>query len=303
MLNQRTHERTHTPIAEMIRPTLVIAPDLSGIRKLKEADKQEVLAFLSTRPVHTVAMTSFVNDNGIESELNRGVFYEYRNRRGVIEGIALIGHSTLVEARTEDALKALAFAARTVTTPINLIMSSGTAAQTFWNYLKGFQVHPRLTLIELLFEVGFPFPVQSCEYDVRLARTEELETVAEAHAEVAEIECGVNPMVKDREGFLKRVMRRIEQGRVFVVFDGDKLVFKADIVAETDAVAYLEGVYVGPEFRGKGTGSKCLSALCLELLNKVQNVCLLSNVEFKGAHRSFLKAGMRQTDACTTLFV
>lgn len=303
MLNQRTQRKAHTPIAEYTRTSLIVAPDLSGLRKLKDEDKQEVLAFLATRPVHTVAMASFVNDNGIESELNRGEFYEYRNRRGVIEGIALIGHSTLVEARTEDALKALAFAARTPATPINLIMSSGTAAQTFWNYLKGFQVSPRLTLTELLFEVGFPFPVQSCEFDVRLARPEELETVAEAHAEVAEIECGVNPLVKDREGFLKRVMRRIEQGRVFVVFDGDKLVFKADIVAETDAVAYLEGVYVGPEYRGKGTGSKCLSALCLKLLDKVQNVCLLSNVEFKAAHRSFLRAGMRQTDACTTLFV
>jgi hypothetical protein len=38
-------------------------------------------------------------------------------------------------------------------------------------------------------------------------------------------------------------------------------------------------------------------------MDRVENVCLLSNVEFKGAHRSFMKAGMRHTDACTTLFV
>ncbi len=282
---------------------LSIAPDLSGIGRLKDENKNEVLAFLALRPVHTVAMTSFILDNGIQSELNRGEFYEYRNRQGELEGVALIGHTTLVEARTDDALKALAFAARTSKTPIKMIMSSGTAAQSFWNYLTGFQSKPRLSLTELLFEVGFPFPVQTCDYELRTARPEELEAVAEAQAEVAEIECGINPLVKDREGFLKRVMRRIEQGRVFVVFDGDRLVFKADIVAQTDAVAYLEGVYVGPEFRGQGTGSKCLSRLCLELLSRVQNVCLLSNVEFEGAHRSFLKAGMRQTDACTTLFV
>jgi GNAT superfamily N-acetyltransferase len=248
-------------------------------------------------------MTSFVNDNGIVSDLNRGEFYEYRNRRGVVEGIALIGHSTLVEARTDEALKALAFAARTATTPINLIMSSGTDAETFWNYLRGPQAAPRLSLTELLFEVGFPFPVQNCEYQIRLATEDELTIVAEAHAEVAEIEQGVNPMDRDREGFLKRTLRRIQQGRVFVVFDGDKLVFKADIVAETETVAYLEGVYVSPEYRGQGVGSKCLSRLCLELLGRVENVCLLSNVEFKGAHKSFAKAGMRNTDACTTLFV
>ncbi len=300
MLNLRT-QKTNAPA--VTQPMLSIAPDLSGIGRLNDDDKNEVLAFLALRPVHTVAMTSFINDNGIESELNRGEFFEYRNLQGETEGIALIGHTTLVEARTEDALKALAFAARTSTTPIHMIMSSGTAAQTFWNYLTGFQSKPRLSLTELLFEVGFPFPVQSCDYELRTARPEELETVAIAHAEVGEIECGINPLVKDREGFLKRVMRRIEQGRVFVVFDGDRLVFKADIVAQTDAVAYLEGVYVGQEFRGQGIGSKCLSKLCQEILGRVQNVCLLSNVEFEGVHRSFLKAGMRQTDACTTLFV
>lgn len=299
----RTTQTITTSLTNDIRTMLVMAPDLSKVHLLRDEDRTEVLTFLSVRPVHTVAMVSFIHDNGMVSDLNRGDFYGYRNLAGDLEGVALIGHSTLVEARTEDALKALGFAARTSRTPIHLIMSSGDAAKTFWNYLHGFQKEPSLTCKELLFEIGFPYPVQQCEYELRLARTEELTAVAEAQALVAEMECGSNPMIRDRDGFLRRVMRRIEQGRVFVVFDGDKLVFKADIIAETDAVAYLEGVYVGPEFRGQGTGSKCLSKLCLELLNRVENVCLLSNVKFEGAHRSFLNAGMRQTDACTTLFV
>jgi len=104
-------------------------------------------------------------------------------------------------------------------------------------------------------------------------------------------------------GFLKRVARRIKQDRVFVVLDGDTLVFKADIIAETDDVIYLEGVYVAPEYRGRGIGSKCLSSLSLDLLSRVEHICMLSNVEFEGAHKSFQKAGFRNTDQCTTLFV
>lgn len=46
-------------------------------------------------------MTSFINDNGIESELNRGKFYGYCNVYGEFEGVALIGHSTLGEARSD----------------------------------------------------------------------------------------------------------------------------------------------------------------------------------------------------------
>jgi ribosomal protein S18 acetylase RimI-like enzyme len=284
-------------------PVLTSSPDLSRVRELVSDETEEVLEFLAMRPVHTVVMTSFILDNGLNSELNRGTFYGYRNAAGELEGIALIGHTTLVEVRSEDAMKALAFTAKGSATPIHLIMSGGNAATTFWNYLYGSARKPALECTELLFEVGFPFPVQPCSYELRLARPEELEAVAEAHAEVAEIECGVNPMDRDREGFLTRTLRRIYQNRVFVVYEGEKLVFKADIVAETDTVAYIEGVYVSPQFRGKGVGSQCLSKLCLDLLARFDTVCLLSNADFKGAHKSFRRAGMRNTGSCTTLFV
>ena len=268
-----------------------------------ESNRSETLEFLSVRPVHTVVMTSFIIDNGIASELNRGKFYGYRNSAGSIEGVALIGHTTLVEARTDEALKALAFVARSAETPIHLIMSSGNSAEDFWHYLSGGAKAPRLTCTEALFEISFPFAVQQSEWRIENADMSHLLPVAEAQAEVAFLECGVDPMVRDREGFLKRVARRIEQGRVFVALDGDKLVFKADIIAETEDVIYLEGVYVAPEYRGLGIGSKCLSTLSLDLLNRVEHICLLSNVEFENAHRSFQKAGFRNTDQCTTLFV
>lgn len=298
----QSSQKAHTTPAVAPRPTFELAPDLSRVCRLTNDDEKEVKSFLAVRPVHTVVMTSFITDNGMVSELNRGEFYGFRGHNGNLEGVALIGHSTLVEARTDEAQKALAVTARSSTTPIHLIMSSSTAAHSFWNYL-GSKKEPAMVCTELLFEAGFPFPVQKCEYVLRPASIDELEVVAIAQAEVAEIECGSNPMIRDREGFLKRVLRRIEQNRVFVVFDGDQLVFKADIIAETEAVAYLEGIYVAPEYRGRGIASRCLSNLCLQLLGRVQNVCLLSNVDFKSAHRSFARAGMRNTDACTTLFV
>jgi GNAT superfamily N-acetyltransferase len=280
----------------------MMAPDLSRVIELKNTDTKDVLAFLDVRPVHTVVMTSFINDNGIESELNRGVYYGYRGRDGKLEGVALIGHSTLVEARSDQALRALAFMARHAETPLHLVMSSGDAATRFWNYMTDGRRAPRLTCTEALFEISFPFLVKAIRNKLEKATMDWLIPVAEAQAEVAFIECGVDPMLKDREGFLKRVARRIEQGRVFVVTDGEKLVFKADIIAETEKTAYLEGIYVSPEYRGKGIGSDCLAALSLELLDRVENICMLSNVEFKSAHRSFMKAGYRNTDHCTTLF-
>jgi GNAT superfamily N-acetyltransferase len=278
-------------------------PNLNRLNMLTETNRQEVLEFLAMRPVHTVVMTSFIQDNGMESADNRGKFYGYRNLQGKLEGVALIGHTTLIESRSADSLMAFAIAAKTSETPIHLLMSDGKTTETFWNDFAGINQKPRLVCTELLFELNFPFLVQDCKWEIRLAKEDELEQIAEAHAEVALIESGVNPLEKDREGFLKRTLRRIEKERTFVVFDNGKLVFKADIVAETSETAYLEGIYVAPEYRGQGVASSCLSELSRQLLNRVQHICLLSNVEFTNAHRSFLKAGYKNTDCCQTIFV
>jgi hypothetical protein len=248
-------------------------------------------------------MTSFIQDNGLESEANRGKFFGYRNTAGRLEGVALIGHTTLVECHSEDAVIALALKARESETPIHIMMSDGDSIESFWQYFSGSQSQPRLVCSERLFEIKYPVLVRDEVEGLRLATEEDLLPVAEAHAEIAFSESGVNPMEKDREGFLKRVLRRINQNRVWVVFDNEKLVFQAQVVAETSEAMYLEGIYVNPEYRGRGIGPNCLSQLSRTLLEKVDNVCLLSNVEFRDAHKAFTKAGFKSKDCCVTMFV
>ena len=280
-----------------------VLPNLQRLSILTEADQAEVLEFLSLRPVHTVVMKSFILDNGLQSADNRGQFFGFRSPNGNLEGVALIGHTTLIEARSDESLLAFALKARVSETPLHIIMSDTKTTTRFWKFYAEADQQPRLSCNELLFELNFPFLVQKSKWNVRLAKADEIAQIAEAHAEIAFIESGVNPMEKDREGFLKRTLKRIEKGRTFVVFEDDKLVFKADIVAETEDVIYLEGIYVSEEYRGQGIASQCLSAMSLELMNRVSNICLLSNEEFKSAHKSFAKAGFKNTDACLTIFV
>ena len=75
--------------------------------ELRNAEQDEVLDFLAERPVHTVFMASIIRDHGLVSPLHRGSFFACRNDNGSLEGVALIGHATLVEVRT-DALRNLA---------------------------------------------------------------------------------------------------------------------------------------------------------------------------------------------------
>ena len=280
-----------------------VMPDLKRIKILTETDKQEVLSFLKVRPVHTVVMTSFIQDNGLEGNDNRGKFYGYRNAQGTLEGVALIGHTTLVEAHSETAVAEFARVARESKTPIHFMMSDGKVIENFWQYFVDGKRAPRLVCTEKLFEISASAVKPQTDTNLRPATAAELLQVAEAHAEVALLESGVNPLERDREGFLKRTLKRIEKGRTWVVFENGKLLFKADVVAENSEVIYLEGIYVNPKLRGNGLGANCLSHLCSILLDKVKHICLLSNIEFKNAHRAYLKAGFKMQNTFQTIFV
>src|SRR5258705_4253186 len=79
-----------------------------AITELSRADEPEVVEFLSARPLHTAFMAGLIRDNGLLSPQNRGSFYGSRNRMGQLEGVALIGHATMVETHTENSLVPLA---------------------------------------------------------------------------------------------------------------------------------------------------------------------------------------------------
>lgn len=298
------YDYTRTAADSVNRQMLpAILPETSRLCLLDNTQAPEVLEFLKVSPVHTVVMTSFVQDNGLANADNRGKFYGYRNTDGRFEGVALIGHTTLIEARSDKSLTAFARVARRSETPIHFIMAGGKTIEDFWQRYADDGRPPRLVCSELLFELNSLFFPPRREWDIRLAVPSELEVIARVHDEVAFIESGRRPMAKDRSGFLKRCLKRIEQNRTFVVFRDGELIFKADIAAETSETIYLEGVYVAPEMRGRGVGANCLSHLSLQLLKRVNNLCLLSNIKFKNAHRSFTKAGYKNTDQCEIIFV
>jgi predicted GNAT family acetyltransferase len=106
-------------------------------------------------------------------------------------------------------------------------------------------------------------------------------------------ESGVNPLETDPEGFRARCARRIRQGRVWVWIEGDRLVFKADVISDTPEVIYVEGVWVAPEERGRGYGTRCLSQLSRDLLSRAGAVTLLVNEKNPGAIAFYRRAGYR----------
>lgn len=264
----------------------------------------EVLDFLSARPVHTVYMAGFIRDNGLVARENRGAFYGCRDERGRLEGVALVGHVTQVEARNDRALRALARAAQCCTSA-HVIMGEQERIRSFWEHYAGAGQPVRLACRELLFVQTWPADAgRSGAPGLRRATRADLPLVMPAQAGMAFEECGVNPLEVDPEGFRDRCARRVERGRTWVAVDADGLLdFKADVMAETPEAVYLEGVYVRPGARGRGLGRRCTLRLCRELLARSRAVCLLVNERNLEAQSFYRKLGFRLGGLYETIYL
>ena len=265
--------------------------------------QSEALAFLDARHIHTIIMASYIRDNGLVSSLNRGTFYACRDRRGRLEGVALIGHLTLIEARSRRALEAFAHLTRACA-EARMVVTEQKKVKQFWRYYAGPQQEkPHLICRELLYEQQWPIEAREAVSGLRLATLDDLDRVVEVHAEVTLELKGMNPMLSDPQGFRLRCVRRIEQGRVWVWFENGHLVFKADVIAETPEVTYLEGVYVNPAQRGRGYGLRCFSQLSRILLQRSKAVCLLVNEQNRKAQAFYDKAGYKLHSYYDMLFL
>ena len=268
---------------------------------LRQREESEALSFLAQRPLHTVYMASLIRDNGVESGFNRGQFYGYRDAHGRLEGIALIGHATLIEAHTESALNAFASLAKHSNLP-HLIRGEEEVVKRFWSqYGEPGQVVKSISR-ELLMEQVDP-PDGPEVTGLRLATLADLEDVTKVNAEMARVESGSDPLERDPKGFRYRIARRIALGRNWIWTDGGKLLFKADIIADTPQVIYLEGIYVEPGERGRGYGSMCLSQLGRILLRRTCSICLTLNASREKTKNFYVNAGYTPRSYYDTIYL
>jgi predicted GNAT family acetyltransferase len=274
------------------------------VEKLGADRRDEVLSFLAARAVHTVYMAGLIRDNGLISPLNRGAFYACRDGvTGCLEGVALVGHATLLDARSEEALRAFARLAQSCSLPY-LVRGEQHEVEIFWNsYAPHAEREPRRVCREMVFEHRGPVKPHKVVAGLRQATLDDLALVMTVNAEMAFEECGVNPLERDALGFRQRTARRIEQGRVWVWVENGQLVFKADIVSDTPEGVYLEGVYVHPQERRKGYGLRCMAQLCRNLLSRAASVCLVVNHKQKDAQSFYKKAGYTHISDYDTVYL
>lgn len=287
------------PIQATLEQPALDPVDVSPFTKGQEA---EALEFLSAQPVHNVYMAGFIRDNGLVSPLNRGTFYACRDGAGRLEGVALIGHVTQLDVRTSRAMQAFASVAQTCPS-VHVVMGESAMVHDFWaDYSSGGQ-EMRVACRELLLEQKLPIEAGETAAGLRPAAIDDLPLILRVQAAMAVAECGVNPLTTDPDGFRARCTRRIERGRIWVLVENGKLIFKADIMAETPEAVYLEGVYVNRRHRKRGHGRRCLLTLGRILLSRSDTVCLLVNERNVVAQSFYHSVGYKLRSLYDTVYL
>src|SRR5512132_2669584 len=163
---------------------LSVAVEAGKVERLANSDELVVLRFLSQRPIHTVTLMGLIHDNGIVSPFNRGTFYGCRDLMGQLEGVALVGHATLMETVSDRALAALAQVARECPNT-HMIMGEKERVADFWSHYSEAGRRQRLACREWLFELSWPVEAREPVQGLRRANMAELELVMPIQAELA----------------------------------------------------------------------------------------------------------------------
>jgi uncharacterized protein len=117
-----------------------------------------------------------------------------------------------------------------------------------------------------------------------------LPACAVAHLE----EIGVDPMVRDPEGFRWRTRSQIQEGRSWLWVEGETILFKAEASAWTPSAVQVQQVWVDPPARNKGYAQRAMRDLCRLLLDRVPAVCLFVRPENAPAIKVYEAIGMKR---------
>ena len=279
-------------------------PDVRNVaaERLTEDERDEVLAFLARRPLHSVILAGWIRDHGIVSPQHRGEFYGCRGDNGNLVGVALIGKYVLFEARGDDAI--IAFARRARACPdVRMMFAQENELNAFWHYYDGIAPMPRTSRHQLITSVGCDSKDIDFVEELRIATEADLDQVIAAHAEMVFEETGVDPLLADADGFRMRCSRRVEDGRVWVWVKDGELIFKTDVVSVTSAAIYIEGLWVNPKARGRGNSTRGLTTMCRRLLTGSNAMCGFLDEEHAFANSLYRRAGFTAVDTYAKIYL
>jgi hypothetical protein len=140
--------------------------------------------------------------------------------------------------------------------------------------------------------------------DVRPARPDELDILVPAAAAMFTEEIGYPPYRGSGAGYRGGVAQLIDQGHSLVRVEEGRVVFKADLGSVALGVAQVQGVWVHPDWRGRGLAAPAMAAVVEHTIAHVAPVVTLYVNDFnERAVATYRRAGFVRTGTFATVLL
>ena len=148
-----------------------------------------------------------------------------------------------------------------------MIIGEAGAVTELWEAARGMFPEPREDRPgQPVYAIDEPPPAGGT--GLRAATPHDLELLVPACAAAHELELGIDPLARDPDSFRWRTSAQIEEGRSWVWVEDGVVLFKAEASAWTPQAVQIQQVWVDPQARGRGYGTRGLRDLCRLLLGR-----------------------------------
>ncbi len=269
-------------------------------RVLEPSDLDAAWAVLGREPVANAFVASRVQVAGLDPWRLGGEMWGWYTD-GMLASLCYAGANLVPICATPDAVRAFAARARRVGRRCSSIVGpAGPTAQLWrllepsWGPAREVRAHQPLMVTDRL-----PAAVEP-DSQVRRIRRDELETIMPACVAMFTEEVGVSPLAGDG-GLLyqARVAELVGAGRSFARLDQDgRVVFKAEIGAATPQACQIQGVWVAPEYRGRGFAAPAMAAVLRHVYADIAPLASLYVNDFNLAARAvYRRVGFQEVGA------
>jgi hypothetical protein len=139
---------------------------------------------------------------------------------------------------------------------------------------------------------------------VRQVKPEELDTYLVAAVDMFIGEVGVDPRLGDGgRGYRRRVASLIAAGRAWARFENGRVVFKAEVGSQSPTVGQIQGVWVHPEWRGKGLGTAGTAMLAAVIVSTGRIASLYVNDFNTVARATYDRIGFAEVGTFATVLL
>jgi predicted GNAT family acetyltransferase len=273
-----------------------------GVRPLGAADLGAFLALARQDPVVNVFVDYRATTTNLEPRWLGGEMWGRFDGGDLVAACHVGANLVPIQARPEDAA---AFAERALTRgrTVSTIVGPQEAVRVFWNGVASSWGRPRETRWEQPHLEIARQPLVAPDRQVRRTTKADMGELYPACVAMYTEEVGVSPeQGGGAELYRARVAQLVNRGWSFARFDGDRLVFKAEVACATAYAAQIQGVYVPPDRRGEGIATAGMAAVVDIVRREIAPVASLYVNDWNtSARAAYERVGFRETARFATV--